>query len=80
MKSHDQIVASLAKLFLADPFPLFRYFELCFINILFEQKYMIRKRLNNCHVTQNIKNFFKGFKNSSYIHPSFTCYVTNSLE
>lgn len=61
--------------FLADPCPLFRYFELCFINILFEQKYMIMKGLNNCHVTQNIKNFFKGFKNSSYIDPSFTYYV-----
>lgn len=36
---------------------------------------MIMKGLNNCHVTQNIKNFFKGFKNSSYIDPSFTYYV-----
>lgn len=47
---------------LADPFPLFRYFEICSTNTLFEQKRMIMKRLKNYHLTSNFEKFFsKGF-------------------
>lgn len=47
---------------LANPFPLFRYFDICSTNILFEQRRMIMKGLNNCHLTSDFENFFsKGF-------------------
>lgn len=47
---------------IADPSPLFRYFESCSRNTLLEQKRKMMKRLENCHLTSNFEKFFsKGF-------------------
>ena len=41
---------------LAEPFPLFKYFEICSTNTLVKQKWIILKGQNNCQLTSNFEN------------------------